>query len=285
MFAIKLLSRLPLSVLYLIAEVLYLFAYYIVGYRKKVVVNNLRNSFPEKSDAELKVIEKEYYKRFTQYLVETLKGITISKEELLKHVKFVNVPDVQHHADAAQSIVVIASHQFNWEWALQVGCVVLPFPVDAVYKRLSNDKYDKLMLNARSRFGGKPIEKSRILRAIVKTKDRLRALGIVADQSPRAHAPKYWTTFLNKDTAFFLGPEQIAKIGQFPTYFFKVERQSRGKYTVELIKLSDPPYSKEGHQILDRYVEETEKLIKSDPAGYMWSHRRWKLKKPTITEV
>lgn len=279
MFIIKILSHLPLWLLYVVSDILFVFAYYFVGYRKEVVRKNLKNSFPEKSEKELKKISKAFYRRFTDYMVETLKSINISKEELLKRVTFTNVPAVQPYADAGQSIVVIASHQFNWEWALQVGCIVLPFPVDAVYQKLKNGKYDKLMLDTRSRFGGQPIEKSRILRAIIKTKERLRALGIVADQSPRKHSPKYWTTFLNQDTAFFLGPEQIAKSGNFPVFFFKVERPKRGKYTVELVKLAEPPYEKDGHVILDRYAEETEKLILSDPAGYMWSHRRWKLSK------
>ncbi|MEP2773258.1 MAG: lysophospholipid acyltransferase family protein [Fulvivirga sp.] len=279
MIFIKLLSYLPLRLLYVISDMLFVIVYYLVGYRKEVVWKNLRNSFPEKSEKELKKIVKAYYRRFTDYMVETLRGISISKEKLQKRVTFTNVHAVQPYADAGQSIVVIASHQFNWEWALQVGCIVLPFPVDAVYQKLKNDNYDKLMLNARSRFGGQPIEKSRILRTIIKSKDMLRALGIVADQSPRKHSPKYWTTFLNQDTAFFLGPEQIAKSGNFPVFFFKVERPKRGRYTVELIKLAEPPYAKDSHIVLDRYVEETEKLILSDPAGYMWSHRRWKLSK------
>lgn len=279
MVIIKLLSRLPLGVLYAFADILFVLVYYVAGYRKTVVYNNLTNSFPEKSEAEIKAIAKAFYKRFTQYIVETLKSITISEKELLKRVKFTNVPDVQPYADAHQSIVVIASHQFNWEWALQVGCLVLPFPVDAVYQKLSNKSFDRLMVETRGRFNGKPIEKSRVLREIIKSKDRLRALGIVADQSPRPHSPKYWTNFLNQETAFFLGPEQIAKAAKYPAFFFKVERPKKGHYTVELVKLAEPPYEKEGHSILENYARETEKLIQSDPAGYMWSHRRWKLKK------
>jgi len=279
MIFVKLLSRLPLGVLYFIGDILYVLVYHIAGYRKRVVLQNLSNSFPEKTEKEIKHIVREFYKRFTEYIVETLKSVTISEKALLKRVKFTNVPDVQPYADANQSIVVIASHQFNWEWALQVGCIVLPFPVDAVYQKLSSKQFDKLMLETRGRFGGKPIEKSRVLREIIKTKDRLRALGIVADQSPRPHSPKYWTNFLNQETAFFLGPEQIAKAAKYPAFFFKVERQQRGYYTVGLVKLAEPPYEKDSHVILENYARETEELIKNDPAGYMWSHRRWKLKR------
>ncbi|MDX1628647.1 MAG: lysophospholipid acyltransferase family protein [Fulvivirga sp.] len=279
MMLIKLLSRLPLPVLYALGDVLYIFTFYVIGYREKVVTTNIKNAFPEKSPKEIKSIRKTFYKRFSEHIVETLKAITISESEILKRVKFVNVPAVQPYADQGQSILFIGSHQFNWEWVLQVGCLVLPFPVDAVYKRLSNKKFDQLMKETRGRFGGQPIEKSKMLRQIVKTKDRLRALAIVADQSPRANAPKYWTKFMHQDTAFFLGPEQIAKAAGYPTFFYKVERKKRGYYTVELVKLAEPPYEKDTHEILEKYVRETEKLIKNDPPGYMWSHRRWKLKK------
>lgn len=279
MFVLKLLSYLPLSLLYLVGDFLYFVTYSLVGYRKKVVTKNIRNSFPDKTEKEIAVIVREFYNRFGEFIVETLKAFTISERELLNRVKFINVPDVQHHADSHQSILVIASHQFNWEWALLTGCLVLPFPVDAVYQRLSNRKFDHIMLNARSRFGGKPIEKSKVLREIIKTKDRLRALGMVADQSPRKSSPKYWTNFLNQETAFFLGSEQIAKAAKYPCYYFNVVRQKRGHYTVELIPLANPPYKKEDHQIIELYARVTEKSIKKDPAGYLWTHKRWKLKR------
>lgn len=268
-----------MRVLYIISDVMFFIVYHLVGYRKHVVINNIRNSFPEKNNKEIQKIAKEFYKRFMDFTVETLKGITISKEELIRRVKFVNVPDVQPYADVNQSILVIASHQFNWEWALLTGCIVLPFPVDAVYQRLSNETFNWLMVDTRGRFGGKPVEKSKILREIVRDPNRLRALGIVADQSPRPHSPKYWTTFLQQDTAFFLGPEQIAKAAKYPVFFFKVNRVKRGYYTVEMIKLADPPYVKEHHDIIEAYARATEALVKEDPAGYLWSHKRWKLKK------
>jgi len=279
MILLKLLSYFPLSVLYLIGDGFYLMVYFVFGYRKKVVFNNIRNAFPDKTDREIRAITQEFYKRFGEFIVETLKSFTISAQELQERVKFINVPDVQNHADNKQSILVIASHIFNWEWALLTGCLVLPFPVDAVYQRLSNEGFDRIMLKSRSRFGGKPIEKSKVLREIIKTKDRLRALGMVADQSPRKSSPKYWTSFLNQETAFFLGPEQIAKVAKYPCYYFNVVRQRRGYYTVELIPLSKLPYSKEGHEIIEAYAQTTEKAIEKDPAGYLWSHKRWKLKK------
>ncbi|WP_040496649.1 lysophospholipid acyltransferase family protein [Fulvivirga imtechensis] len=279
MFILKLLSRLPMNMLYIISDVMFFVIFYLAGYRKRVVVGNIGRSFPGKSNDEVRAIAKEFYKRFMDFTVETLKAITITREELTSRVKFLNVPDVQRYADARQSILVVASHQFNWEWALLTGCIVLPFPVDAVYQRLTNRSFNDLMVKTRGRFGGQPIEKSRILREIVKNPDRLKALGIVADQSPRSKSPKYWTTFLHQDTAFYLGAEQIAKAAKYPVFFFKVKRVKRGSYTVELVKLADPPYNKNGHDILEAYARATEDAVQEDPAGYLWSHKRWKLKK------
>ncbi|MEM7107221.1 MAG: lysophospholipid acyltransferase family protein [Bacteroidota bacterium] len=279
MLILRLLSRLPMGGLYFLADFIFVLAYYLIGYRKKVVKKNISNAFPEKTVPEQAKICREFYRRFSEYLVETLKAISISKEELLKRVKYINVPQVQPYADAGQSIIVIASHQFNWEWALLAGCLELPFPVDAVYQKLRNENYDLLMLETRGKFGGQPIEKSKVLRAILKSKDRLRALGIVADQSPRRSSPKYWTTFLNQETAFFLGAEQIARAVNYPAYFFAVRRLRRGYYTVKLEPLTKPPYPKDDHSLLERYANATEDLVASDPAGYLWSHKRWKLRR------
>ena len=280
MIFLKLLSRIPLGILYLFSNLLYFITFYVVGYRKKVIYENLKNAFPEKSDTEIKSIAKEFYGRFSDFIVEVLKGITISAEELNRRVKFTNVEVLEPYRSKNQSVVVLASHQFNWEWGLLAGCMQLPFPVDAVYQRLSSKSFDNLMLATRSRFGGNPIEKDSALREIIKQKNRLKALGIVADQSPIPNAPKHWTNFLNQETAFYLGAQQISRATGYPAFFMKVKNVGRGKYEVELINIGLPPYEKNSFDIIENYARETEKTISEDPAGWLWSHRRWKLKKP-----
>lgn len=282
MIFLKLLSRLPLGLLYLITDTLYLLIYYVIGYRKEVVMMNLKNSFPDKSEKEIKKIAKEFYNRFSEYMAETIKAISISESEMKRRVIFTNVSAVEPYAQKNQSIILVGGHQFNWEWALLTGCLVLPFPVDAVYQRLSNKKFDKLMLDTRSKFGGKPIDKKHILRTLLKSKDRLRAVAIMADQSPGKDTVKYWTTFMNQDTAFFMGPEQMAKALNYPVFLYKMVRVKRGHYTVELLNLSNSPYDKEGHEILDKYIEKIEQQIADDPAGYLWSHKRWKYKREPV---
>ncbi|MEQ8241973.1 lysophospholipid acyltransferase family protein [Fulvivirga sp.] len=279
MIFVKLISRLPTGMLYFIVDILFVLVYYGIGYRKKVVIKNLTNSFPDKSPEEIKRIAKAFYNRFGEYLAETIKSISISEKEIKNRVKFINVPVVEEYAAKGQSIILAGSHQFNWEWALLTGCLVLPFPVDAVYKKLKNEKFDQLMLKTRGKFGGQPIESKNIIRSLLRSKDRVKAVAIIADQSPTGKSAKYWATFMNQDTAFFTGPEQIAAAMNYPVFFYKMLRVKRGYYTVELIKLTEPPYEKDSHEILDSYVVHTQKLIEEDPAGYLWSHKRWKLKK------
>lgn len=279
MILLKLLSKMPLWFLYGLTDTIYVFIYYVIGYRKKVVINNIQSSFPDKSEAEVKKIAKEFYNRFTEYMAETIKAISISDTEMCKRVKFLNVPLVQPYADKGQSIILAGTHQFNWEWALLTGCLVLPFPVDAVYQRLSNKGFDQLMLDTRSKFGGQPIHKNNIIRSLLKSKERIKAVAIMADQSPRKKAVKYWTTFMNQETAFFTGSQQIAIALKYPVFFYRMMRLKRGYYTVELVKLTDPPYEKDSNKILDLYVKHTQQLIEDDPAGYLWTHKRWKIKK------
>ena len=279
MFALKLISHLPLALLYIVGDLLYFMMYHVVGYRKEVVLTNLKKSFPAYTSEQREAIAREFYKRFGEYMVESIKAISISADEMKKRVRFVNTDVLEPYAEAGQSVILAGSHQFNWEWALLGGCLHLPFPVDAVYQKIRNEKFDKLMLKTRGRFGGQPIEKSNILRALLKTRERQRAVAIMADQSPRRHTVKYWTTFLHQETAFFLGPEQIAKALNYPVIMYKMTRRKRGYYDVEFVKLTEPPYDKDSHIILDRYVAEVEKCINDTPANYLWSHKRWKLSK------
>lgn len=278
---LKLISRLPLAVLYMISNFLFVLMYYLIGYRKKVILNNLRNSFPDKSEDEIQLIAKKFYGRFADYIVETLKAITITKEELTRRMKVLNPEVVDPYLNKGQSGVFMVSHQFNWEWVILTSSVVLPAQIDGIYKKLSHPKMDKLVLDSRSRFGAHLMEKDRSLRDIVKRKDILRLIGIVADQLPILHskAEKYWTTFLNQETAFYAGGERISKMIKAPVFFIDVHRPRRGYYELEFKVIAEPPYDKSGHEILDSYVKATEKLIQREPEGWLWSHKRWKYTK------
>jgi Kdo2-lipid IVA lauroyltransferase/acyltransferase len=277
MFFLRLLSRIPLPVLYLLSDFLFFVSYYLAGYRKNIVRKNLRNSFPEKSEDELQKIEIEFYKSFCDYGVETLKLLTISKEELMQRMKYINPEITQPFAERGQSILLLTAHQFNWEWLLASGCRYLPFHVDFVYQKQSSELFNRFSLESRTRFGAFPVERAQVGREAIRRKDILRGIAVMADQFPGLDQDKkYWTKFLNQDTAFFLGLGQLAYLTQYPAVFFGVKKIRRGYYEAEGFVVSEPPYEKESQQIVEQYVRATEKIIQQQPSGYLWSHNRWK---------
>jgi KDO2-lipid IV(A) lauroyltransferase len=279
MFFLKLISRLPFPLLYAFSDFLFVVSYHLVGYRIKVVRKNLKNSFPEKTDDERRKIEREFYRNLCDYGVETLKLLTISKEEIMKRLVFKNPEITQPFADREQSILLLTAHQFNWEWLLASGCLYLPLKVDFVYQKQSSKLFDNFSLIGRTRFGGYPIERASVAREAIRRKGILRGIAIMADQFPGlSRDKKYWTTFMHQDTAFFLGLGQLAYITQYPALFFGIRKIKRGYYEAEGFVVSDPPYEKESQQIVEDYVKATEKIIRENPSGWLWSHNRWKRK-------
>ncbi len=275
----KLLSKLPLTVLYGLSNVLYLVVYYLIPYRKAVVFKNLRNSFPGKEKAEITRIAKASYQNLADITVETIKAISIHPEELKKRVDFKNEEILAEFAKNQQSVILMTTHQCNWEWLLLAGCLKLPFPLDAVYKPLHNEKIDALMLEMRSRFGGNPISLKSIIVEMMKRKKTVRGFAIVADQTPLRDEEKYWTQFLNQDTAFAVGAEKIARFTKYPVVFVAMERVRRGYYQVSLTLLAQPPHSNEGYSLIEAYAREAEQHILQHPADWLWSYKKWKYKK------
>lgn len=277
---IRLLSRLPLPVLYFLARVIYLSFYHVIRYRRTVVHENLKNSFPDKSEAERREIAKQFYRNYSDVLVEMLKTLSIGKEELLERVQFSNQQVLRRFLDHEQSVIVMLAHQCNIDWLLLACDLKLSYPMDAVYKPMHDKAMDKLVLEARSRFGGRPIPAKNTLAEIVKRRREVRCFAIVPDQTPRKEDEKFWANFLNQETAFFLGVEKIARLTSYPVLFMAVERRRRGHYQATLKVLATPPYSGDEYVITQRYVREVEAQIHKSPPDWLWSHRRWKHKKP-----
>lgn len=277
MFVLRWLSRLPFPVLYAFSDFLFFISYYLIGYRKALVQRNLRNSFPEKSEAEIKRIQKDFYHNLCDYVVETIKLLSITPEELKRRLVYKNPEIVKQFSDKNQSILLLTSHQFNWEWLLASGCLYLPLGVDFVYQAQSNKTFNEFSLLGRTRFGAFPVERSQVGREAIKRKGVLRGIAVVADQFPgHFHNKKYWTQFLNQKTAFFLGLGQLAFLTQYPAVFFGVKKIKRGYYEAEGFVVSQPPYGRESQQIVEDYIQATERIIKQQPEGWLWSHNRWK---------
>jgi Kdo2-lipid IVA lauroyltransferase/acyltransferase len=277
MLFLRLISRLPLSVLYRISDLLFVLSYYVIRYRRSLVKKNLRNSFPEKSKAERAYIARGYYRNLCDYAVETIKLLTIEKDELKKRVVFINTEIAENYTAQNQSILLLASHQFNWEWLLAAGNINLPMPLDFVYQPINSALTDRLLLACRTRFGAHPIKRNELGREIIKRRNVLHATAIVADQYPGHKRDKrYLTTFLHQETAFFYGTNQLAAMTQYPVLFTEIKKVKRGFYEVKFVPLAEPPYEKNSDEIIDRYAKAAETLIHQYPAGWLWSHNRWK---------
>jgi KDO2-lipid IV(A) lauroyltransferase len=277
MIFLRLVAKLPLSFLYVVSDFLFLLTYYAVRYRRDLVRRSLTTSFPEKLKTEISKIEREYYRNLCDYAVETIKLLTISKSELASRVVFKNASILEKFKSNNQSVLLLASHQFNWEWLLASGNFSLPIAIDFVYQPIETSFTEKFLLACRTRFGAYPIKRNELAREIVKRKDVLRGVAIIADQYPgQARDKKFLTTFLHQETAFFYGTNQLAILTQYPIHYAEIRKIKRGYYEVTLIELAAPPYTKQTDEIIERYVKAAEKIIREYPSGWLWSHNRWK---------
>ncbi len=277
MFFIRLLSRLPLPVLYVISDVLFFISFHIMRYRRRLVAKNLRNSFPEKDAAELRKIERQFYRNLCDYAMEMLKLVTISEEELQRRMVFKSPEVVEQFKVNNQSILFLASHQFNWEWMLVSASIGHPMPIDFVYQAVNSKFFNRLTLRIRTRFGAHPIRRDEVARELVKRKNQVRIIATVADQYPGyGRDKKYITQFLNQETAFFMGTNQIAQLSQYPALYYKCVKIRRGYYESQPVVIALPPYVRNDVAVIEGYVRAVEESIREYPAGWLWSHNRWK---------
>lgn len=277
-FFLYLVSLLPFWVLYLLSDVIFLLIYYVIGYRRKVVQENLLNSFPEKTEEERRVIEKKYFKYLADLMVETVKMITVSKKEIYKRVISPNAEILQKYFGEGRSLMMALGHYGNWEMADLRMSLEVDKPVLVVYKPLTNDVFDKYFIKMRSRFGATLVAMKNIMRTMVKHKDEIIISAFVADQTPVKHEATYFTTFLNQPTAFFLGVEKLARLNNSVVIFCDVVRTKRGHYSFNLIPLAENPKETTEYEITRAYVQCLETMIKREPQYWLWSHRRWKFK-------
>jgi Kdo2-lipid IVA lauroyltransferase/acyltransferase len=274
-------SLLPLPVLYLVSDFLRITAYYLVGYRKKVVYQNLRNSFPELSEDQLHAIALRFYRHLAEVVVETIKAMDYTPADLRKRIHLVNPELLDELYKEKRNIILVASHYGNWEWLMGLAGAT-PYHTLAVYKPLKNQRVDKYIKKIRTKAGTELVPMRWVLKNLndCMRENKLTLSLFVADQSPVRDEAEYWTRFLNQDTAVFIGIEKIAIRYDQVVLFSHVRKVKRGYYSVELIPVSLKPKESKTHEITDKHLELLESLIHEDPALWLWSHRRWKLKKP-----
>lgn len=280
---IYLLSILPFPVLYLFCDFVYLILYYVAGYRKEVVLRNLRNSFPEKSDEDIKRICKEYYRYFCDLFLETFKTLTISKASMLKHCAW--KPGAKEVFDRfyeeKRSVIIVMGHFGNWEWAGNTFSLTSKTQLFVVYHPLSNRYFDGLMYKMRTHFGTKLIAMRDTFKDMVRYKNMNLVSGtaFIADQTPLPENA-YWTRFLNQDTPVFWGTEKIARKLNYPVIYVSLKRIKRGYYTMEAELLVEEPQNTSDGEITALHTTRLEKDIIEQPETWLWTHKRWKHRRP-----
>ena len=278
---IRIFSLLPLSVLYMISDIiLYPLVYYIARYRLKVVRKNLRNSFPEKGKNELKSIEKKFYRHFADLIVEVVYGYRVTDEEMRKRVVFDNVELVENLASKTHGVIAYLGHMGNWEWLVDLNKrFVNPAMVEYnVYRQLKNPASDKMMLELRSKRGGECIEKKLLLRKLValRRSEHPFVVGMLSDQKPSKRSSYAWTQFLNQETAFLDGSEVLAHKFGFSAVYAPIWSPKRGYYRIRFEQITDDPELMQPEEMTKRYAELLEQNICAQPEQWLWTHNRWK---------
>jgi KDO2-lipid IV(A) lauroyltransferase len=232
------------------------------------------------SEAERAAIHRRFLKNFCDVLVEVLKAASLGPEAMSARVSILNLPLARGYLDAGQSVMFVTSHLCNWEWLLQGVVLQLGYPLDAAYKPLHDAWAERLMLKVRSRFGARLVPAKELLADFLRRRGVVRAVAMNADQAPVSTDKRYWTKFLGQDTAFYVGAEQIARGTRLPIMYLVMRRVRRGHYEVELQQLWDGRETLTANAITERYARACELDVLKSPADWLWSYRRWRLKKP-----
>jgi KDO2-lipid IV(A) lauroyltransferase len=274
-----LITLLPLRILYITSDFLFLVLYYFPGYRRKVVAANLKNSFPGKSEKELKIIEKRYYHHLCDLIVETLKLTHISNKEQMKRMKLTNPEVLERFYDEGRDVVVVLGHYGNWEW-LNILPVYTRLRNVPIYKPLKNKYFDRFMLNLRLTNDCDPTAMSLVIREIIRNRSiKRRALyGFMTDQTPPKGEIRFWINFLDQDTPVYLGAEKIAIKYDMAIVFFNIQKTIRGYYTFTAETLFEHEKGMPEDLITETHVRRLEEIIREKPEYWLWSHRRWKHK-------
>lgn len=272
-------SRLPMKVLYLFSDFLFVLIYYIFGYRKKVVIENLKTAFPEKSDNELKQISKKFFRHLTDLIVESIKSFSISEKEVLKRYRYKNPEIVNHLIDQGKSIALVGAHQANWEWSFSLP-LILNTTVFGAYTRLGNKYFEKTVKKSRMKFGVVGYKTSETVKAMHDHfSNNIQGVYILlSDQSPVLQKTHYWQSFFNVKVPVHTGAEMLAKKFNLSVVNYVTKKIKRGYYETEFEIITDNPKGFENYQITDKYISITEKNIKHQPEFYLWSHKRFKHK-------
>ncbi len=285
MLFFRFLSRLPLSVLYRLADTFYFLLVYIVHYRRSVIETNLRRAFPHKTPEQIRDLTRAYYRNLTDLMVETIKLPALSADALRQRVTYHNADPIRARLTDHQTVLIMASHQANWEW-LPPAAVLNGMPADSIYKQLESPFFEQLMRSIRATFGANPVPTNRLLRNMATRRREPRLIALVADQMPDTPEHGYWTQFMHQDTPFYPGSERLARSLNLPVFYVEMVRLRRGYYKATFIPVAEPPYTDlPAGTILERYRDLLETTINAHPSDWLWSHKRWKHQRAEYAKI
>lgn len=273
-------SILPFRLLYAVSDMLFVVLYYVVGYRKKTVEENLKLVFPEKSEAERKRITKQFFRHLCDMILEAIKSMNISVEDMKARFKFTNIEVIQDYEKRQKSIALMCAHYGSWEWIfiLQAYTSHLTF---AIYKKLNNIYFDKLIRKIRARYDSYLITTKDSIDVLTdnKKKGLITINGFAADQSPKKEKAYHWNTFMGIEVPVHTGAEMLSKKLDMPVVFFSVKRIKRGFYETTFQTLAEHPNDFKDYEITDQFLKLVEQQIHEEPQYYLWTHKRWKHRK------
>jgi Kdo2-lipid IVA lauroyltransferase/acyltransferase len=273
-------SLLPFPLLYGLSDFLFILFYYVLGYRKKIVMGNIKRSFPEKSDKEHREIGRKFYRHFCDLILESLKTFTISEKQVAKRVTCKNPEVINKYYDQGRSVIIAGGHYNNWEiFAVGVDQLIKHKAV-GIYKPLSNKYFDSKIRETRSKYGLYMIATKIVKKVFDEEKNNLIATIFAIDQSPSNSNNCYWMEFLNQETGVLFGVEKYSKEYDFPVLYGRINKEKRGHYSFEFFPTFDNPRETEYGEITEKVTKMLEEDIRAIPEYWLWTHRRWKHKKP-----
>jgi KDO2-lipid IV(A) lauroyltransferase len=278
-FWLRVLSRLPLRILYALFGMLAWIAFRVLRIRLQVVLANIRSCFPESTDAEVRRLAGAHYRQLGEMAAEIVRSARLSPRQLLAHVSVRNVELPRSLLAQQRPVLLVAAHQANWEWVLQAMALQLGYPLDVGYKPIRTPSIDRAMNAIRRRFGAHLVPAKDLLPDLLQRRNIVRGIAMLADQEPLSSDHQHWTTFLGRDTAFYMGPEQIARATRYAAVFVALRRLSRGSYEVEFMPLAGAGEQLAPGEFTSRYARLVEQEIRASPGDWTWGHRRWKLKR------
>lgn len=274
---IYLLSRLPMRVLYVLSDFFFFLMFNVIGYRKIVVIENLKLAFPEKSEEERKKIAKDFFRHLTDLIMESVKAFSISEKEMSKRYSYKNPELVNNFTKQGRSIALVAAHQANWEWSISLP-LVLDGNVNGAYTKLGNPYFEKVVRSSREKYGIIGYKTSETVKGMQKNfaEKTQGSYILLSDQSPQLHKTFYWNEFFGVQVPMHTGAEILAKRFDLVVINYITRKVKRGYYETEFQLITDAPKEFEDYQITDKYTRLTENNIKQQPALYLWSHKRFK---------